>query len=719
MTPTLAAPPSHPPAARSPLASGSARRRLRSVLAAILVGGVVATAHWPVLDATGLALDDQLFVGRNPLVTHPSWSSVSRFFGEVLSPSTVRAYYTPLSMTSLMIDYARGGRPSDPRVFHCTSLALHVLNTVAILLILQRLIGGLPAVFGALVFGLHPLTVEAVASIGERKTLLAAFFAFLSVLFYLRRAQGGHRGWFLASLGAFVLATISKPSVTTLPLVLLLLDSWPSRRLSWSAVVEKWPFALVAIGSAAITVVSVSRTWEFGTPAPASPARTALQIGYLLGFYLGKILWPRDLSTVYAAPKVYVLSDPAVLIGVLATLGLTALLLLAARRGAGGWLTAWLIVVVALVPTFGILSWSSVIAYDRYLYLPMLGVVLMAGLGFARAWNEPRLHGAFARSALVGLSLVVCAGEATATRSTLAHWRDSITLWRHIVRLAPTTPDSHNGLGAVYVSLGARDQAIDEFRRAIQLEPNYGDAHLNLGIALSDLGRQEEAIQHLRRACENQPRSPEAACQLALALKRAGRLDESAAQLERALLVRPDDLDALDELGVVQILRGRKEEGIALLRSALRVAPDDARSHFALAMALLRVSGRDGEALDQLHQAIRDEPEWPAPYNELAWFLATHPDPARRDPAEAVRLADRAAELTLRRDAAVLDTQAAAQAAAGRFEDAARTARSALALASVPASRPLASDIRERLSLYERREPYIAPAALDSTTRGR
>lgn len=712
-------PPSRTPAAaRSPRAALS-YRGLQSLLAALVVGGVVAAAHWPVLDARGLALDDQLFVTRNLLVMHPSLGSVSRFFGEVLSPSTVSAYFAPLSMTSLMIDYALGGRPSDPRVFHLTSLALHVLNAVGILFILQRLIGGLPALVGALLFGLHPITVEAVASIGERKTVLAAFFALLSVLFYLKRAQGGRRGWFLASLGAFCLASISKPSVTTLPLLLLLLDSWPLRRLSWSTVVEKWPFALVALGSAVITMLSVARTWEFGTPAPTGLTRTGLQIGYLLGFYLGKILWPRDLSTVYAAPKAYVLSDPLVLTGVLVALGLTALLLWAARRGASGWLTAWLMFVVALAPTFGILRWSSVIAYDRYVYLPMLGVALTAGLGFARAWNEPRLRAAASRIALVGLALVVCAGEAKTTRSTLAHWQDSITLWLHIVRVAPGTPDAHNGLGAVYASLESRDQAIEEFRRAIELDPNYGDAQLNLGIVLSDLGRQDEAIPHLTRACENQPRNPEAACRLALAFKRAGRLDESAAQLERALLVRPDYLDALDELGVVEVLRGRTEKGIALLRSSLRVSPEDARSHFALAMVLLRVSGRDAEAVDQLRQAIQYEPGWPVPYNELAWVLATSPDPARRDPAEAVRLADRAVELTARRDAAVLDTQAAAQAAAGRFEDAAKTARSALALASGPSSQSLAQAIRERLSQYERREPYTAPVAPDTTSRGR
>jgi len=152
-----------PPTAARPFPAAPASRL---ALAVVLVGGLVAAAHWPVLQVRALALDDNLFVTHNPLVTRPSRESVSRFFGEVLAPSTVSAYYAPLSMTSLMVDYALGGRAEDPRVFHRTNLALHILNTGAILLILERLVGGLvPAAAAALLFGLHPLTVEPTASI--------------------------------------------------------------------------------------------------------------------------------------------------------------------------------------------------------------------------------------------------------------------------------------------------------------------------------------------------------------------------------------------------------------------------------------------------------------------------------------------------------------------------------------------------------------------------
>src|SRR5437867_8352651 len=187
-------------------------------VAAFLVGALACAIHWPVLRARALSIDDAQFVTNNPLVRNPGWPSVGRFFGEVLSPSTVKGYYLPLSMTSLMLDYALGGRPGDPRVFHRTSLALHALNTILILLILYRLFGALvPAAITALLFGLHPLTVEPTAWIGERKTLLATCFALGSILCYLQQARGKDRGWMGASVAMFVMALLSKPTVTLLP----------------------------------------------------------------------------------------------------------------------------------------------------------------------------------------------------------------------------------------------------------------------------------------------------------------------------------------------------------------------------------------------------------------------------------------------------------------------------------------------------------------------
>ena len=216
------------------------RRGGEGALAAALVAALVIAVHWPMLGARALSLDDSEFVTNNPLVTRPGWGSAGRFFGEVLSPSTVEGYYLPLSMTSLMLDYAAGGRPDDLRAFHRTSLALHALNAALLVVLLVQLFGAtVPAAIAGLLFGLHPLTVEPAVWVGERKTLLAAFFAFASVACYVRHARGGGRAWLPASVALHLLALLSKPTVVTLPLLLVLVDLWPLRRLGPRTLIEK------------------------------------------------------------------------------------------------------------------------------------------------------------------------------------------------------------------------------------------------------------------------------------------------------------------------------------------------------------------------------------------------------------------------------------------------------------------------------------------------
>jgi tetratricopeptide (TPR) repeat protein len=681
------------------------------ILAALLVAAAVTATHWPVLGARALAVDDNVFVTQNPLVTRPGWESARRFWTEVLNPSSISAYYLPLSMTSLMVDYALGGRPSDPRVFHRTNLLLHALASVLLLLLLHRLFGSLvPAVIVALAFGLHPLSVEPVASIGERKTLLAACFGFGCLSSYVEHVRRASRAWLAASLALFALALLSKPSVTAMPILLLLLDGWPLGRLSWSRVVEKWPFALLSLGFTAITILSVVRTWPFGAPPPIHPARMALQVCYLLGFYLSKIAWPADLSTVYPPPDAFTLSDPFVLLGLAAVCGLGAGSLLAPRRIpapiAGGALF-----VAALAPTFGILRWSWIIAYDRYVYFPAVGIALALGAGLAAAWGPREGRRPFPRPAALALALIVLAAEARGTRAVIAHWADSVTLWRHVVRVASRAPEAHNGLGAALEASLAHEEAAREFRRAVELEPGFGDAQLNLGAVLIRLGRAAEAIPHLRLASRLEPGEPRAYYQLGLAEQRLGRLEQAAAQFRRALLLRPGFVEALDRLGTVLVETGREPEGLELVRRAIELAPENAHPHFSLAMLLLRLGGREAEAASHLDRAVRAEPDWTDALNELAWLRATSPDPALRNPAEAMRLAERAARGTGRADPSVLDTQAAAQAAAGRFREAAGTARVALELARRAGRVSLAAGIRDRLALYERGIAYRQASA--------
>ncbi len=594
---------------------------------------IVAAAHWPVLGSRATSLDDDAFIRDNPLVTHPGWESTSRFFREVLRPSSVEGYYLPLSMTSLMADYALGGRFDDLRVFHRTSLMLHLLTTALLVLLLYRLFGALlPAAIAGLLFGLHPLTVEPVAWVSERKTLLAACFAIAALLAYVESRRRGSRGWWVAAIGCFALALLSKPTVAPLPLLLLLLDWWPLRRLSAGAVVEKWPFFALSIASAAVTVISHSRSAVIVQMGRSDLLHWPLHAGYLLAFYLGKILAPVDLSCVYAPPKPFTLANPVVTLSLAIVLALAAAVLVAARRTRGPLVSA-LFFALAIAPTLGLVQYSWVIASDKYVYFPAVGLMVSIGAGLAALGARRPVP---ARLPLLALPLVlILALEAHGVRVALRPWKDTSALVHHMARLAPDAPATKNGLALLAMSESRPDDAIRYLRELVADVPGFGDAQYNLGILLAARGDMPEAVGHLRIACAALPNVPEALGALALTLRATGRPDEAIACERRALALAPDFQPVLIQLGEGLVARGQPAEGLALLRRAARRAGNDPELRFKLAAALLRVPGGTTEAIVHLKRAIRLNPAWAEPMNTLAWVLATSSDPAIRDPAEA------------------------------------------------------------------------------------
>ena len=439
---------------------------------------------------------------------------------------------------------------------------------------------------------------------------------------------------------------------------------------------------------------------------------TTLQIGYLLGFYLGKIAWPRDLSCVYAPPSTHALSEPTVSIGVATAAALAVLMILLWRR-APGIVVGCGVFLLALVP----IAWSSMIACDRYVYFPGLGIAILVGVAIAAAWRARRLHGRAPRAALLALVLALAMAEARGTRAALRPWKDSLSIWRNAVAVAPRMPDGYTGLGATLASEYAHDEAMAAFRKAIEVGPFDIFANLGLGELLTLLGRPGEAIPYLERAVAGAPGSPKAAWRLGLAYKDAGRLDDAEAQFRRALKNRPDFTPAEVQLGVVELLRGRSSAGIETLRRAAERAPVEAYARFGLAMGLLHVRGADAEALDLMRQAVALDPEWVIPTNQLAWLLSTLPDPALRDTSEALRMAARAVELTHGRDANAFDTQGAALAAALRFDEAIRSGRAAIALAERAGGDSLVAPMRERIASYERHQPYLEPVPAPQAPR--
>jgi tetratricopeptide (TPR) repeat protein len=669
------------------------------------VAALVTVTHWPVLKAQALSLDDDAFVTYNPLVGHPGWPSVRQFFREVLQPSTVKGYYLPLSMTSLMVDVALGGSAADLTAFHRTGLVLHVLNAVLILLILYRLFGTLvPATIVALLFGLHPLTVEPVVWIGERKTLLATFFALAGVLTYLEHVRRGGQRWRFASLALYVLALLSKPTVVMLPLLLLVIDTWPLRRLRWAAVREKWPYFLLSIGSGIITVLSHERTATISSMTAVDYLHWPMHAGYLLTFYLAKIVWPTGLTSIYPPPDPFTLANPVVALGLAAAVALTIILVRAARRTPGP-LAGWLWFVIAIIPTLGLVQYSWVIASNKYAYFPALGFLMVICAGIGAVWDGRRFSRLASRAALLIVAILLLAAEARGVRAALRPWSDTLGLFQHMETLAPKSPPIQNTLGILMMERSAPERGMRHFLRAVELAPEFHEAHYNLGLALAGDGRNEESIEHLRTAVALAPTSANAVYGLGVALRLAGRTDEASREFQRALQLEPRAVSAYAQIGAMLVLRGQADEACAQFRQAVALEPKDADLRFKLGSALV-LAGNPQEAARELREAVRLRPDWPEGFNALGWLLATTPDKVLRAPEEALQFALKASELTGDADPGILDTVAAAQAATGRFDEAVRTARRAAELAVAARADGLARVIQDRVRLYEQRTDY-------------
>ena len=619
----------------------------------IVVAGIVLLTHEDVLTAKALYFDDQQYLVQNYLVQNPSWASAGRFLGEVRAPSTVDGYYQPLAMISLMLDCAMGGRPDDLVPFHRTSLALHVANTVLIVVLLYLLIGSpWAAAMAGLLFGVHPMTVEPISWISERKTMLATFLALWSLVSYVRYARTGRRGWYGLALATLVLALMSKPTTTPLPLLMLLLDYWPLRRLSRRAVIEKIPFLVIAVAFAVITYISQKATAGTYNPNELSPMRAPLIVCHNIVFYPSKMFWPVNLSSYYPFPKPMDLSRPMVLAGVIGT-GLLVPLLLVSLRWTRVLVAGWLFFFLAILPTMGIIGFTLVIASDRYAYLPAVGLLLVVAALLGWLWSGPMYstRRTVRRLATLAAVLILCGLETGAARRYQLNWRDSETLLQYMLKLNPDSAALHNHLAYTLNLEGKDNEAIEQFADAIRLDPAFPDPHYSLGTLLANQQRLDEAIAHYTEALRLKPTYAEAHNNLGIALAMQGKSDEAIGRYTEALRLKPTYAEAHNNLALELVDRGNLDEAIGHYDQALRFNPAYAGAHANLAYALVR-QGRLDKAARHFRIAIQINPGMAAAHKGLGAVLERqgHSSAAIREYQEALRLNPRDSGLRDRLD---------------------------------------------------------------------
>ena len=734
----------------------------RSWFWALVLAAFVFIAYSQVFRA-GFIWDDESHLTRNPCVVGP--------LGLKEIWTSTQAVYYPLVLTTFWFLHDVVGL--NPLPYHLLNVLLHAASAI-LLWRLLRLLQVRGAWLGAALWALHPVMVQSVAWITELKNTQSCLFYLLSIFFFLKeegrggsvaglpsRRVGEHRSWvaFALSLVLFLLATLSKPSVVMLPVVLALCIWWMRGKIRWCDVLPLVPFALIS------ALISAWTIWEqkFHARAVGSdwaqtfPERLIIA-GRAIWFYLGKLLWPHPLIFIYPRWDV----DPSKLIAYLPLLSAIAVLVAFWRiRAAWGraLFFAGTYYVISLFPVLGFFTvyfFRYSFVSDHFQYLASMGPLALAGAAVAALAGRlrhlplqlaagiggsrlPKTRLAFASrrfvpSACLGGALLILLAFLTWQQTT--EYRDLIALYTATLGKNPGCWMAHYNLGIVLANEGNIDQAIDHYQDAVALRPAYAEAHYNLGRLLVEQGRVDDAVAHYERAVEINPGDPEAQNNLGVTLFTVGRVDDAIVHYQKALEIQPDYTEASCNLANALISKDDFDGAIARYEVCVTAMPDQAEAQYNLASALLR-KGRTDEAIIhyqkvlQLYpenadahanlgsafaakggvrdavaeyvRAIEIAPENVAALSNLAWLLATSADRPLRNGSEAVRLAERAESASSRSDnhATVLRILAAAYAEAGRFADAKEAAQEALRAAKVEGNASLADALQGELALYE------------------
>jgi tetratricopeptide (TPR) repeat protein len=532
---------------------------------ALALAVVTLAVYAPVARHGFVDYDDDEYVFRNPRVRAGlSAEGVAWAF-----TSLEAANWHPLTWLSHMLDCDLYGlRPAG---HHLTNLVLHTLNVVLLFLILAWLTGRTwPSAAVAALFALHPLNVESVAWVAERKNLLSTLFWILAIAahgWYARR-PGPRR--YLAVVLATVLALLSKPMTVTLPVVLLLLDFWPLGRMGRATgrlVVEKLPLVALAVLTSWITFEAHRRGGSVVLVDAIPPGARLANAIVSYAAYALKLVWPARLGVFYPHRES---SLPAAQVA--ATAVVLALLTAAALRAAprAPYLTVgWLWYVVTLLPVIGIIQVGTQAMADRYAYLPAIGLFVALAWGAAAMATRRSLS----RVLAVGLAAALVA-LAARTSVQLRAWRDSVSLFTSTIAAVPDSWVAHYNLGNALTAAGRTAEAEGEFAETVRLRPRFARAHNNRGDALDALGRHQEAIAAYREAIRVNPDLAEAHNNLGTSLAASGRLAEAEVALREALAKRPDFVEAWLNLGIVLRRLGRLAESGDALSHAVVLRPD-------------------------------------------------------------------------------------------------------------------------------------------------
>jgi tetratricopeptide (TPR) repeat protein len=705
-----------------------------------------------------VGFDDAAFVSENPQVTAgltlPGlwWALTDGPFGE----------WCPLSTLSDMLDCQLYG--VKPAGHYLTNVLLHAASTVLLFLVLLRMTGDLwPGAWVAAVFAIHPLHVESVAWVAERRDVLSGLFFMLTLGAYALYAERPSLTRYLTVAGMFALGLMAKPMLVTLPFLLLLLDYWPLGRfrsavasdsrvgrlpVGWRLVLEKIP--LMALTAVACVIVLSTHASTRSTRSLDHLSLVTRLANALVSYatYVAQSFYPAGLAPFYPHPGTQ-LPVASVAEALVLLVAITALAACCWRRRPYV-LVGWLWFLGTLVPVIGLVQLGGHIRADRYTYLSQIGlsIALAWGVwGLNQSWQSGRAA-TWRGWTLAAVSAATVLALATLAWRQTSYWRNAETLWTHTLGCTEHNALAHYSLGYTYslqgkteevithlreavaadsinrklvsdchvllgeclAKQGKNDESLAEYEHAVRILPTGSQYHARLAIALAAAGQFDRAIAEWRQTVRLVPTDSRAYLGLADALLDAGDADEAIAVCRVVLSHEPESVTAIVILGAALADQGKVAQAIPYLEHALKLEPRNASAHFRLGLALYDI-GQSSSAIDQLNAAIQIWPDNVLMLWQTAWILATSPDSSIRNGARGVELAKKAIQLSGGHEARPFDALAAALADIEKFSTAVEAAEQASAVAQDRNDNALVDAIAKRTSLYRQGLPYRQPAS--------
>jgi len=585
------------------------------VLISLFLITATLAVFWSVKNFDFLTLDDEEYVTENP---HVQVGLTAK--GVLWAFTTMHASnWHPLTWLSHMLDGVLYGL--SPGGHHLTNLLFHITSTLLLFWLFKRMTGGLwRSGWVALLFALHPLHVESVAWVSERKDVLSTFLWMLTMWTYVAYANRPSQGRYGLVFLSFALGLLSKPMLVTLPFVLLLVDYWPLRRfptepaknlydsqsktslrsVAFHLIWEKVPFFVLVAVSSVLTLVAQRGAIASLEVIPLGTRIANALISYVC--YIGKTIWPSGLAVQYPYSSQFPMWEVAG--AALILVGVSVWVIWEGRRRpylGMGW--SWYL--GTLIPVIGLVQVGAQAMADRYTYVPLIGLFIMMVWGISDLLAGWR----YQRALLSASALLLITVLTFLTRTQLQYWSNSVTLFKRSLNVTVDNYLSHNSYGVVLARKGKNEEAITHFTEALKLRPNFAKAHNGLGVALSRQANYQEAILHYNEALRIKKDYAEAYNNLGVALARQGKVQEAFIHYKEALRIMPLSVDAHYNIGNLFGLQGNYQEAIYHFTEILKIKPNDVEVHYNIGVALAE-QGKNEEAITHFTEALRLKPNF-------------------------------------------------------------------------------------------------------------